>query len=647
MIVELNGATLEQARSCARRLLERTAPVKSIDAPAPRKYTLTPEAEKLERARMRAKVAGTRKLRNEILRVLDEWRDAVVAAVRSAKPTREADLGQLETELDDAVDAGVLTDDQKLAILAAVEAALASMDPQKLADVIAQIQSELYQAGLDSASGEIGTSWDTPPTAALEQLASTTIPFSKNIVDRERAAITQALSDGIAAGEGIPQLADRIAATFDDGMHILNDDGTISRVIPSDAWAELVARTETSRAMNAAIVQTYHAAGVERVMWVAAEDERTSFAADTFVETTLGPKPICKISAGDEVFTPVGKRYVKDALKYVYGGDWLILRAGARSLMVTADHPVWSAGKWKAACELRLGDVLETIDDEIIEIDRLVYLAFGEANHAPPELSERRVFAAVASFDVGDGVPVIPIDLDGNAPSWKREIYGPTPNSEFLNKVERVAFEYLPHDSFETVLSFDALTAGYRARSAPDVSRAESRAAVLTVDVEGRCEAARLGAGGKLMGLRRWNGENLLTNPAPKFDPGTAHLRHAEWLALQRLSVTGVRAVAVATSEMPAHELASALLAVVDARHIPSLSDIGAACPNVFNIEVDGVHVFYADGILVHNCPDCDAADGSVVMLEQAFPDVDVTEPPAHPACRCTIVSVAAEAAAA
>jgi hypothetical protein len=35
---------------------------------------------------------------------------------------------------------------------------------------------------------------------------------------------------------------------------------------------ELVARTETARAMNAGIMEAYHAAGVARIMWIAAED---------------------------------------------------------------------------------------------------------------------------------------------------------------------------------------------------------------------------------------------------------------------------------------------------------------------------------------------------------------------------------------
>ncbi|HEY1882209.1 MAG TPA: phage minor head protein [Candidatus Cybelea sp.] len=274
VIVELNGTSLKEARRCAHRMLERTNSVQDDGAATPRPYKLHPDAEKLERARMRIKVAGTRKLRLQLLAILDAWRSKVVAAVRrSAK--READVGQLDDELAGAVDAGVLTEDQRQAIIAAVTAALASMDPKQISTAIAAAQEELFQAGLESAKAEVGITWDLPPTIALDQMAAATIPFSQEIVDREVAAISQALQDGIAAGEGIPKLAQRIQDSFDDGMHILDDDGNVKRVIPNDSWAEMVARTETARAMNAGVMQTYRAAGVARIMWIAAEDERT------------------------------------------------------------------------------------------------------------------------------------------------------------------------------------------------------------------------------------------------------------------------------------------------------------------------------------------------------------------------------------
>lgn len=61
----------------------------------------------------------------------------------------------------------------------------------------------------------------------------------------------------------------------------------------------------------------------------------------------------------------------------------------------------------------------------------------------------------------------------------------------------------------------------------------------------------------------------------------------------------------------------------------------------VYDIEVEGEHEFYAEGVLVHNCPTCGALDGK----RYAFGD-PVLAPPSgsHPGCRCTAVPVLRDA---
>jgi len=92
----------------------------------------------------------------------------------------------------------------------------------------------------------------------------------------------------------------------------------------------------------------------------------------------------------------------------------------------------------------------------------------------------------------------------------------------------------------------------------------------------------------------------------------------------------------------------------------------------VYDLEVDGVPEFYANGVLVHNCPVCSAlggvrwgadgavptaiadqvADGVVTPIGQAFvhPGGNGAQarwagqafraPPAHPRCRCWLAPV-------
>jgi len=57
--------------------------------------------------------------------------------------------------------------------------------------------------------------------------------------------------------------------------------------------------------------------------------------------------------------------------------------------------------------------------------------------------------------------------------------------------------------------------------------------------------------------------------------------------------------------------------------------------PNVYNLKIEDVPEFYANGILVHNCPICSGNEGKIFTLRQIEGLI-----PAHPNCRCVIVPV-------
>lgn len=54
----------------------------------------------------------------------------------------------------------------------------------------------------------------------------------------------------------------------------------------------------------------------------------------------------------------------------------------------------------------------------------------------------------------------------------------------------------------------------------------------------------------------------------------------------------------------------------------------------VYDIQVEDEPEFYANGVLVHNCPICRSLNGTRYDIN------DVYRPPAHPNCRCTIIPV-------
>jgi len=259
VIVSLGGSTLSEARTCAHRFLERSGSARSFDDPG-RKRNVPAAALALGRARTRHKVRGTSELRARVQAVLDAWRLEVLSAVG----IREDDAG------DAAATAATAQ-----ALLSRIDRALGLLDPNKLAIEITAIQKQLYELGLKSAAAEVGLSFDLPPEGAIVAMQHANLVFARQVVQRQMIAIRAALVAGLEAGDGVSEIGDRIRDVFDDGMHIIGADGAVARVIPADAWIEQVARTEVSRAMNAAIFDVYRAVGVEQVMWVAAEDERT------------------------------------------------------------------------------------------------------------------------------------------------------------------------------------------------------------------------------------------------------------------------------------------------------------------------------------------------------------------------------------
>ncbi len=62
----------------------------------------------------------------------------------------------------------------------------------------------------------------------------------------------------------------------------------------------------------------------------------------------------------------------------------------------------------------------------------------------------------------------------------------------------------------------------------------------------------------------------------------------------------------------------------------------GTETVRVYDLQVEDVPEFYANGILVHNCPICGPFDGqTITKYQRAFPGGYF--PPAHPNCRCDV----------
>lgn len=100
----------------------------------------------------------------------------------------------------------------------------------------------------------------------------------KKVNDTTREALRQTLLDGITAGEGIPELRDRITAVY---------------AAAKGSRAETIARTEINAAAGQGTLEAYKQADVvQKKEWVAAGDERSR---DSHIATMeAGPTPLNK-----------------------------------------------------------------------------------------------------------------------------------------------------------------------------------------------------------------------------------------------------------------------------------------------------------------------------------------------------------------
>lgn len=182
-------------------------------------------------------------------------------------------LAPLEAALEGAVGrlAGTLTPFQRARLtstLAEVRAALLEAYkrlgkdlPPALAE-IAGVEAE-FQAGLLSRA--LGVSFDALPLAQLEQLVTRPLGgyILRDSLARQAADVVTALrvstSASIIQGEGMAEVARRFARAAD-----------VAR-----ASAESWTRTAILSASNQAALESYRAAGVDDIEWLATLDERT------------------------------------------------------------------------------------------------------------------------------------------------------------------------------------------------------------------------------------------------------------------------------------------------------------------------------------------------------------------------------------
>jgi SPP1 gp7 family putative phage head morphogenesis protein len=147
---------------------------------------------------------------------------------------------------------------------------------RKVADQSSEIGvallTEQGQQALDRVTLDVSFNIENP---AVKKWVETYYPrFSENLETVNVFKLREALIEGLKAGEGIPELMNRVNDLFDQ-------------------WdmrrAELIARTETLRASNRGSLEGYRQSGVvEKLVWITFFDERTCPWCEDMDGTVVG-----------------------------------------------------------------------------------------------------------------------------------------------------------------------------------------------------------------------------------------------------------------------------------------------------------------------------------------------------------------------
>lgn len=164
-----------------------------------------------------------------------------------------------------------------------LEVLLEFVDKDKIARVLERFTLEAARKGLKLATSRNELEdVDEPSLALQEKIHSNALALAQNVSESLKASLRQALIEGIAANETIPQLMSRIEAQLDSAATIqvrpvLDAEGNVLRAgslrrLDRATAAEIIARTEANRAYNEGNLDALRQAEVERVQWLLASD---------------------------------------------------------------------------------------------------------------------------------------------------------------------------------------------------------------------------------------------------------------------------------------------------------------------------------------------------------------------------------------
>jgi len=432
--------------------------------------------------------------------------------------------------------------------------------------------------------------------------------------------------------------------------------------------------------------------------WSAILDDRTCFIAGTKILTNHGKVNIEQIRVGDFVMTRLGYQRVQETTQKEYTGQLCRLKTLRHEICCTLDHPIWIQGKgWVKAQDVRLNDHVFNSRNNILfgKILR-IYEGFWNAHYRDTVRVQKCVFPLVLNPIL---VPVSAVNFNSNSFTGNIKIDRFSANLAFLYKSNFTFLKQGLDFCFNRSFSFKSAATG-EGTEPPFMlgTRHYSKGyPAMQAFYSERWSTAQLRAEYPMFSfgaIRKYLSTTMAFNPGhllafafhaakvksidirfkylKKFITTRAYFlnmiagistNHATvffrpaWARIQKFftGMTGfpnpcflakmiATTRAIASTAYYAVKNFMTIMADTLMLRSHSIRDIiryPVQQVNVYNLKVASDPVYFANGLLVHNCNICEGLDGT--YFEPGDPALAELKPPIHPNCRCILVAVLKE----
>lgn len=147
---------------------------------------------------------------------------------------------------------------------------------QALMDLLRQFWDASARDGWQAVQDifDLPVSYDVVNPRVVQWMETEGAEKVKDITETTKRALAETIAEGIAQGEGVPKIRDRVSVVFRQAKGVR---------------AETIARTETHNAVSTGTFETYRAGRVEQKEWLATRDPRTR---DSHIDIDREVRPI-------------------------------------------------------------------------------------------------------------------------------------------------------------------------------------------------------------------------------------------------------------------------------------------------------------------------------------------------------------------